>query len=75
MLYGELNVEADVKETQKCREIVKTIVDFGVNDREIFKIINIIRLELENRDALIKIGEVVKEFIESEDGNIPKIAT
>ena len=73
MLYGELDVEADVKETQKCREIVKEIVNFGVNDREIFKIVNILRLELENRDALIKLGEAIKEFLESGDKNISKI--
>lgn len=38
----------DLKSIDKCRKISKEIVDFGVNEKEIIKIISLLSLELED---------------------------
>jgi hypothetical protein len=45
----------DIKSIEKSRNIVKEIINFGVNDSEIIKIISILSLELENTDLMRKI--------------------
>lgn len=50
----------DIKSIQKCRDIHKEIVSFGVNEQEIIKIIELLSLELENADMMRKIISIVK---------------
>ena len=60
------NIE-DLKSIEKCREITREILRFGVNDLEIKKIIDILSLELEdttmmrNIQNILKNNEVVKD--------------
>ena len=51
----------------KCREIVKEITDFGVNEFMVLQIINLLALELENRDALIEICDTTKKYLSSDN--------
>ena len=53
------NIE-DFKSIEKCREITREILRFGVNDLEIKKIIDILSLELEDTDVMRKIQNVLK---------------
>jgi hypothetical protein len=72
--YGQTDAERAAEESLACREIVKKIVDFGVNERQKIQIMNLIALELENREDMIRITEtlnMVKEGIESS----PKLLT
>lgn len=46
---------------QKCRGIVRTINEFGVSQREKLFLIYLLSLELENRDAMLKISKTVGE--------------
>ena len=45
----------DIKSIEKSRNIVKEIINFGVNDSEIIKIISLLSLELENTELMRKI--------------------
>ena len=47
----------------KCRDIVKEIKDFGVNELMTLQIINLLAIELENREALIEICGIVKRYL------------
>ena len=38
----------DLKSIDKCRKIIREIVEFGVNEKEIIKIISLLSLELED---------------------------
>jgi hypothetical protein len=48
--FGQLNSEIVATENQTCRDIVKEILNFGVNQRQLLYIIRLIALELENLD-------------------------
>lgn len=45
---GEFKVERDAKQNLLCRQIVHEIMNFGVNDRMILKIIATLAMNIEN---------------------------
>jgi hypothetical protein len=51
----------------QCRDIVKEINNFGINEFMILQIINLLALELEDREALIEICDVIKKHLPTED--------
>lgn len=55
------NIIDDLKSIEKCRDIHKEIINFGVNNNEILKIIELLSLELEDIDKMKKIISVLKE--------------
>ena len=60
----------ELKLLEKCRQINKEIVSFGVNDKEIIKIIELLSFELEDTDLMRSINSVLKnepEDIEKEN--------
>lgn len=59
----------EVLDLIKAREIVQEIMNFGVNDLQIKKIIKLLSLELSDRDVMISICDVLDEEVE----NKPKI--
>jgi hypothetical protein len=52
--YVKLNVEGKLskKKRDECREIIREIKNFGVNQRQILYIIQLLSLELENTDIM-----------------------
>lgn len=54
------NIPEDLYSIEKCRNIKTEIMNFGVNNREILKIIDMLSLELEEVDKMKKIQEVLK---------------
>ncbi len=63
--YGASTEENVASNTQKCRQIVKTLLQFGVTEEDKLKIIFLLALELENHDHLQEISGLVKRL---EDG-------
>lgn len=61
-LYGSLESEKDLKKVQECREIVKKIVDFGVDDSQILTIVRLLVLEMEDYESCLKIVDVLKDI-------------
>jgi hypothetical protein len=55
------------KQLRECREIVKEIRDFGINEFMTLQIINLLSLELESREAMIEISEAAKKYLPDED--------
>jgi hypothetical protein len=49
----------DLESSFKCRSIVSEILDFGVSQPEILKIIKLLSLELENRETMLKLCEAI----------------
>lgn len=60
--YGQTDSEASAKKSLECREIVATILDFGVNQNQILKIIKLLSLELINRDHMLSIAGCLDEI-------------
>lgn len=62
----EGKVKEDMLDSIKSRQIVQEIMNFGVNDFQIKKIIKFLALELENRDTMLKIYGALEEEPESQ---------
>jgi hypothetical protein len=61
---GQTETETWAHESLKSRQIVSEILKFGVNQKQILNIINLLAMELEDRDALVAISSIVKEALE-----------
>jgi hypothetical protein len=57
--YGATPEENNILETAKCREITNEILNFGINQCQLIKLIKLLSLELEDRDLMLKIISVV----------------
>lgn len=60
--YGTTHEEDSAEHTVKCRQIVRTLIDFGVSEKEKLKIIFLLALELENRDHLQDITSLIERL-------------
>jgi hypothetical protein len=45
----------------KCHQIVKTIIEFGINEKQKLKLLYLLALELENREYLQEISFIIKK--------------
>lgn len=63
-LYGTTESESAAKEMLRCRQIVAEIINFGVSQRELLRIVHLLSLELEDREVMLKLAELVKPAIE-----------
>ena len=54
--------EKDLLEKAKAREIVQTIMDFGVSQNQIIQIIYLLSLELENIDFARQVSALISEL-------------
>lgn len=61
IVYVEPNIEHELPKDkrQTCREILKEIKEFGVNQRQILFLIHLLAMELENREAMRAISKAV----------------
>jgi len=64
--------DLDVKSLKKCRDITQEILNFGVSQDEIKKIINLLSLELEDIDLMKKIVDLIKNESLEEEIKKPK---
>lgn len=60
--YGQTETEKFYEEMQTCREINKKIMDFGISQRQILRLVYLLSLELENPEHMNKISSMVKEL-------------
>lgn len=65
----EIEQKRDVLDSIKAREIVHEILNFGVNEFQKKKIIKLLALELEDREAMVKICEIFSENEEDTSTN------
>lgn len=61
IVYVEPNIEHELPKDkrQTCREILKEIKEFGVNQRQILFLIHLLAMELENQEAMRAISKTV----------------
>jgi len=65
-LYGKLDSETVAEQNLQCRQIVREITNFGVTQRQIWYIMYLLALELENVEDLQMATDFIKEFKGSE---------
>jgi len=62
MNIGKSESDKKAEDLLKCRQITSEILKFGVSQDQILQIIYLLSLELEDRDALLEISTIVKEY-------------
>ncbi len=72
-LYGKTEEEKLASESLECRNIVKTILDYGVSQRQILHICKLLSLELEDTSAMKRISSLVNEFLDGKSTEDTKI--
>ena len=68
--FGTSEVEADIQDKIKAREIVQSVLDYGVNQRQILQIINLFAMELEDTNLMKQITGTITQSREGTKSNI-----
>lgn len=67
--YGKVEGEEPVEEASRAREITQEIMNFGVSQYQIAKIIFLLSLELEDRNIITDVSEAIKPLLEKNSRN------
>tara|TARA_Y100001970_G_C13827982_1_gene648269 strand:- start:116 stop:349 length:234 start_codon:yes stop_codon:yes gene_type:complete len=73
MKYGKSEQERKAEESLQCRKIVQEIINFGVTESQKLKIIQLLSLELVDRNAMLEISSIMKEYLNNEVSEKKKI--
>ena len=63
MDYGKSKVHKVAERLHQCRDIVREIENFGIDEMQRMQIINLLSLGLEKREALEQISTVIKSHL------------
>ena len=69
MNFLDPSKDTDIKSINKVREIKKEILNFGITQPEILKLIEILCLELEDTNLMKEIIFLIKPNEDTEDNN------
>ena len=70
--FGTSEVEEDLEDKIKAREIVQSVLQYGVNQKQIEQIIYLFSMELENIDLM---KQIVASINQSREGTKSSIIT
>ena len=68
--FGTSKAEADIEDKIKAREIVQSVLDYGVNQKQILQIINLFAMELEDTNLMKQITGTITQSREGTKSNI-----
>ena len=68
--FGTSEVENDLKDKIKAREIVQSVLDYGVNQKQILQIINLFAMELEDTNLMKQLTGTITQSREGTKSNI-----
>ena len=72
-LYGKTTEEISAANTLECRDIVKTIMEYGITQQQILLICKLLSLELEDGNTMKRISSLVNEFLQNDSVEEKKI--
>ncbi len=67
--YGRVKGEESVEEAIKAREITQEIMNFGVSQYQIAKIIYLLSLELEDRNVSTDVSKAINPLLDRNNRN------
>ena len=68
--FGTSEAENIIQDNIKAREIVHSVLDYGVNQSQILQIINLFALELEDNNLMKQITEIITQSREGTKSSI-----
>lgn len=63
-IFGESEEENKIKDNIKAREIVQTVIEYGVNEAQVKQMIYLLALNLEDNDLMREITSLIKQSSE-----------
>jgi len=63
--YGVSESERDILDSAQCREIIHEILNFGISQTQVLTLIKLLSLELEDRELMLKLSEIVDNKIKN----------
>ena len=68
--FGTSEEEIDLQDKIKAREIVQSVLEYGVNQNQILQIINLFSMELENVQLMKQLTQIITQSREGTKSNI-----
>ena len=68
--FGTSEVETEIQDKIKAREIVQSVLDYGVNQKQILQIITLFAMELEDPNLMKQITGTITQSREGTKSNI-----
>ena len=68
--FGTSTEEQDIKDKAKAREIIQTVLEYGVNQRQITQMIYLLSMELENVNLMKDLTKTITQSREGTKSNI-----
>ena len=68
--FGESEAEIEVKDKIKAREITQTVMEYGVNQKQIAQMIYLLAMELEDHDLMRAITSTITQSREGTSSTI-----
>ena len=68
--FGESKAEIEIQDKIKAREIVQSVLEYGVNQKQILQIINLFSMELEDINLMKQITGIITQSREGTKSNI-----
>ena len=68
--FGTSNEERDIEDKIKAREIVQTVLQYGVNQTQIEQMIYLLAMELENVNLMKELTQTITQSREGTKSNI-----
>lgn len=65
--FGSTQSEEDLDKILQCRDIVKTILNFGVSQTQILLLIQFLGQELERHEHMVEVVELARELLKQEE--------
>jgi len=61
--------ELDITDRAKAREIIQVVLDYGINQKQIYHMISLLSLELENINHMKDLNTLIKSFTSDDTNN------
>ena len=68
--FGTSTEEQDIKDKVKAREIIQTVLEYGVNQTQITQMIYLLSMELENVSLMKDLTKTITQSREGTKSNI-----
>ena len=68
--FGTSQEEQEVKDRAKAREIIQTVLEYGVNQQQITQMIYLLSMELENVNLMKDLTKTITQSREGTKSNI-----
>ena len=68
--FGTSSEEQDIKDKVKAREIIQTVLEYGVNQTQITQMIYLLSMELENVNLMKDLTKIITQSREGTKSNI-----